>query len=296
MSADRPVILFGHSGFLGRRLMSHMVDVGDRVHGYSSAEIDLRRPEALASLHDDALASSTVIIAAALTPDRGADIPQFMEHVALLGNLARRLGQVRAAKIVYISTDGVCASTDDLISEDCQIACDDLYTLAKYAGERLFVYAARRSGSNLLIVRPVALFGPGDPHNSYGPNRFTRSIAERRTIELFGMGEELRDHLYVEDAATAIRELSLSEATGVVHIASGEIRSFGSIAQELSEMCPFPVTITRLPTSKPVRHRRMSVVNLRSRLPAFRTTPFRAALRTTLESALFVTKSDHTDT
>ena len=53
---------------------------------------------------------------------------------------------------------------------------------------------------NLCIVRPTLVYGEGDPHNGYGPNRFIKLI-KKKPIELFGRGEELRDHVWINDVS-----------------------------------------------------------------------------------------------
>ena len=41
---------------------------------------------------------------------------------------------------------------------------------------------------NLTILRPTLIYGFGDTHNSYGPNRFFNQIIEKREINIFGEG------------------------------------------------------------------------------------------------------------
>ena len=51
----------------------------------------------------------------------------------------------------------------------------------------------------IVVLRPSPLYGVADPHNGYGPNRFSRLAAQGGEITLFGEGEEKRDHVFVED-------------------------------------------------------------------------------------------------
>jgi len=44
----------------------------------------------------------------------------------------------------------------------------------------------------LAILRPTLVYGAGDPHNGYGPNRFRRLASANQPIVLFGEGEERR--------------------------------------------------------------------------------------------------------
>ena len=51
------------------------------------------------------------------------------------------------------------------------------------------------------VLRPTLIYGAGDPHSGYGPNRFRRQAAKGEPILIFGEGEEKRDHVAVEDVA-----------------------------------------------------------------------------------------------
>ena len=56
----------------------------------------------------------------------------------------------------------------------------------------------------LTIIRPTLIFGDKDPHNGYGPNSFIRLAQSNMDINLFGKGEEIRDHVYVKNVVDCI--------------------------------------------------------------------------------------------
>ena len=64
------------------------------------------------------------------------------------------------------------------------------------------------TGANL---RPTLIYGTDDPHNSYGPNSFYRLATKNEDIVLYGEGEELRDHVHIDDVST-LAYMMLSEA------------------------------------------------------------------------------------
>src|SRR5581483_10201767 len=128
-----------------------------------------------------------------------------------------------------------------------------------------------------------AVFGPGDTHNSYGPNRFVRSAVTDHTVRLFGQGEETRDHLFVDDLVRILVTLGSSNVTGVLNIATGTSRSFGSIVEALRSMVAFEVV--NAPRSGPITHRSFDISRLRKTVPDLQFTPFEQALRTTVAAA-----------
>ena len=69
-----PVVVLGHSGFIGKPLTALLQERGADVHGYSSRELDLRDMAALRTLDPHMGADTTMFVCAALTPGpRGGD-------------------------------------------------------------------------------------------------------------------------------------------------------------------------------------------------------------------------------
>jgi nucleoside-diphosphate-sugar epimerase len=138
----------------------------------------------------------------------------------------------------------------------------------------------------LLIVRPTAVFGPGDTHNSYGPNRFVRTAIADHTVRLFGRGEELRDHLFIDDLTRILCDLGATDAIGVLNIATGTSRSFGSIVEVLQTLTPEPFEVVNAPRGGAITHRSFNIHRLLATLPDLDFTPFEDALETTVSAAV----------
>ena len=85
----------------------------------------------------------------------------------------------------------------------------------------------------LCILRPTLIYGPKDPHNGYGPNKFIRLAGKNKNILLFGKGEERRDHINVIDVANIIFQVIKKNYTGTLNLASGEVNSFRKIAETI---------------------------------------------------------------
>ena len=81
------------------------------------------------------------------------------------------------------------------------------------------------------MLRPTLIYGAGDPHNGYGPNRFRRQAAKGEPITLFGEGEEKRDHVAVEDVARLAVRMLMHRSTGVLNAVTGSSTSFRDIAR-----------------------------------------------------------------
>jgi nucleoside-diphosphate-sugar epimerase len=128
----------------------------------------------------------------------------------------------------------------------------------------------------------AAVFGPGDPHGSYGPNGFARSLARDRSIKIFGQGEEERDHVYVDDVARLAVALMRAGANGVFNIATGRSRSFAQVIEAIRKLVPYEVAVTNAPRKSPITHRSYDITRLDQAVPGFPFTPLEDGLRATL--------------
>src|SRR6266849_4945067 len=86
-----PVVVLGHTGFIGRALSAFLREHGASVHGLSSAELNMRDPAAFTALDELTGPDTTLLVCAALTPDRGANIATCVDHIGMTGNLAQYL-------------------------------------------------------------------------------------------------------------------------------------------------------------------------------------------------------------
>jgi nucleoside-diphosphate-sugar epimerase len=280
------VVVLGATGFLGQAIVARLAGEGADVHGFSSATLDLTNPSAFSVLDGVAGPETTLIFASAVTPDKGRTIDALNANLQMAMNVGRYLEGHPFGKVVYVSSDAVYPMSDEAVTETSPVEPADFYALAKYAGERVLANVCGAGKIPLLIVRPTGVYGAGDTHNSYGPNRFISQIHNERKVSLFGEGDDIRDHVYVDDAAAAIVELAATDATGVFNIASGESRTFGSVVEQLRALSPVEFEVVSLPKAPGTSRRDFDVSGLRAALPGLAFTPFEEGLRRTVAARL----------
>ena len=284
MSAPARVVILGASGFLGRAVHVGLSRDGVEVVAHSSRTLDLTRLEAFGVLEPVLGPETTLVLASALTPDRGQTPATFLANTTMAANLAAYLEGCRLRRLVYIGSDAVYAFGDDVVTEDTPVAPTGYYALGKYAAERVVDCAARASSVPLLVLRVTGVYGPGDPHASYGPNAFARSLARERSVRIFGAGEEERDHVYVDDVAAIVVGLLRSGAAGVFNVATGQSRSFADVVKAMRDLVPYDVEVRSLPRKSTITHRRFDIARLSRALPDLRFTTMREGLRATLRA------------
>jgi UDP-glucose 4-epimerase len=279
------IVILGHTGFIGRALQQHLHDSGRDVVGLSSRAVDLRQAEALRPLEDVIDRDAIVIFASTITREKG-DTPQtLLDNVAMAANLGAFVEQHPPARLVCFSSDAIYPMQDRAVSEDTPVAPGGtFYAIAKYGAECVLRKSAEAKGIPLLVLRPTAVFGPGDTHNSYGPNAFLRAAVRDRTVRIFGQGEERRDHLYIGDLVRAVKALVDAGVDGTFNLATGVSRSFADVAGAIRRIVPFELEISYQPRRAPITHREFDVARLVRQLPGFQFTGFDQALRETYES------------
>jgi nucleoside-diphosphate-sugar epimerase len=282
MTGPARVVILGATGFLGRALETALSREGAEVVGHSSRTLDLTRPESFGVLDPLMAPSTTLVVASALTPDRGQTPATFLANTTMAVNLATYLEGHRPGSMMYLGSDAVYGFGEAPVTETTAADPTGYYALGKYAAERVLDAATRAASVPFLTLRVTGVYGPGDPHGSYGPNAFARSLARDHSVRVFGAGEEERDHVFVDDAAVIAVGLIRSGAIGVYNVAIGHSHSFADVVKTIRDLVPYEVHVSSAPRKGPITHRRFDVARLTTALPGFRFTSLKTGLSATL--------------
>ena len=227
---DRCVVLGAH-GFIARYVVSALRDGGAPVLALPSTDIDLCQRESVDQLKKILRPNDSVVFVSALTPDKGRDIRTLMRNLSMAEHVCAAVSAVPCSHLVYVSSDAVYR--DDLAFVRETSCCDPLsfHGVMHLARERMLQKTAQDIGMPLAVLRSSLLYGAGDTHNGYGPNRFLKTALDSRAITLFGGGEETRDHVWVGDLAALIKSCLTHRSDGTLNVATGQSVSFYDVAQ-----------------------------------------------------------------
>lgn len=264
LGAHARITVLGAAGYVGRMLVRSLLTDRLPVLALSRQEIDLTEEDAAEKLASLLKPNDTLVFLSAVTPDRGRDSATFMLNLKIAQTVCAATASARLAQLIYASSDAVYPFTDAAVTEDSPAAPVDLYGAMHRARE---IMLAADAATPLAVVRFTAVYGTGDSHNSYGPNRFVNQALSSRTISLFGDGEETRDHLYIDDAVGILRNTIAHASTGLLNAASGSSISFRAIAEIIAGICP-GVAIATSPRRSPITHRRFDIAATRSAFPS----------------------------
>ncbi len=269
------VIVLGGSGFLGQTVQAALGESGVLTVAPRRSELDLTADSASERLAGILQAGDTLLLLAALTPDKGRGLAPFMQNLKMAASVCAAAERVPPAHLVYVSSDAVYPVDVARVTEQTCAQPADLYGIMHLAREMMLKPSVR---APVAVLRLTMVYGAADPHNSYGPNRLRRMAHEGRRITLFGGGEEMRDHILIDDVAKLIRLTLWHRSSGTLNLATGHSISYAELARKVAALFETPVDIVGTPRQSPVTHRHFDVIALHKTFPTFTFTPLDVGL------------------
>ncbi|MBI2770768.1 MAG: NAD-dependent epimerase/dehydratase [Burkholderiales bacterium] len=279
-TAPERVVVMGARGFVGGALMRRLQVAGIPALGLGREDVDLLADGAAQKLAALLQPGDAFVAVSALAPCKDADM--LVSNTVLARSLVKALSLQPVAQVINISSDAVYGDSSEPMNEQSPLAPESLHGVMHLARELMFRSEVK---APLAALRPSLLYGAQDPHNGYGPNRFRRLAEKGEAIALFGEGEERRDHVFIDDVAEIALRVLLRRSRGALNIATGEVRSFRDIAQDVVRMAGSASTIHGTPRSGPMPHngyRAFDVAGTSRAFPGFSYTPLAQGLRRSL--------------
>lgn len=249
VSPARTVVL-GSGGFIGGVIVRKLSTERISVIGLGRRELDLLADGAGERLGSALRLDDALVIVSANAPCKTPAM--LLENIRMMATVCDALARQPVAHLVYISSDAVYADAPLPISESSPAAPTGLHGAMHLAREAMLAAAA--GPVPLAILRPTLVYGAGDPHNGYGPNRFRRQANRGEPIVLFGEGEERRDHVDVEDIAAIVRLVLTHRSAGILNIATGTVTGFRALAEAVVALSPRKIAIKGSPRNGPMPH------------------------------------------
>jgi len=262
----RRVVLIGGSGFIGTAIEAKLSQLNVSVLKIGSKTVDLLDQLAEEKLKSIIKPNDAIVMLAALTPDRGRDAATFVKNIQMLEVIIKVVLDINPSHFVYVSSDAVYGSQAGTINESSALNPVDLYGAMHLSRE---IMLKKILPIPTMILRPTMVYGNGDTHDAYGPNRFLRTSKSKREITLFGKGEEFRDYISVEDIAKIVCLVLIRKCTGILNLATGKSVSFNSIANEIIRNEKNLVTIRNVNRINKIFHRHFDITNLIKLFPGY---------------------------
>ena len=242
-------VVLGAGGFIGGAVARRLRSEGIEVAALGRDSCDLLAPDAATRLIAELRPDDTLVFVSARAPVK--NVAMLMDNLRMGEAVCAALKDQPVAHVVYISSDAVYKDSAEPLSESSCAEPGSLHGIMHLTRE---VMLRSEYSGPIALVRPTLTYGIDDPHNGYGPNRFRRLAAERKSIVLFGEGEEQRDHVAVNDIAELVLRVVLHRSVGVVNAVTGDVVSFRTLAECITAQFMPPVAIECSPRIGPMPH------------------------------------------
>ena len=236
------VVVLGSNGFISSAVIRRLSSLGIETLNISRKTHDLENPNSVEKLIKLINSDDILLFVAANAPVKNNEM--LRSNLLICNNICDLLQKKSVDHLIYVSSDAVYKDSDKDLNEDSCAEPSSLHGIMHLARETML---KNSYNGPICILRPTLIYGNGDPHNGYGPNRFYRNAINNEEINIFGKGEERRDHINIDDVAEIICFSILRKSIGLLNIASGQILSFVDIAKHIIHTTKSKSNINYLP-------------------------------------------------
>ena len=282
-SKPKRVVILGSSGIISINLQEEMKKRSVNTLTIGRSTINLKSHNASKLLTRKIKNGDTIVFIAAEAPVK--NFKMLINNLKICNNVCNSLQNKKIFHLVYISSDAVYADIKEKITENSKTMPLSLHGLMHLTRESIL-----RSKFNkiLCILRPTLIYGMGDSHNGYGPNRFIKCVLKKKPIKIFGKGEERRDHIFVDDLTKIIVNCIEQRGLGILNLASGRVFSFKYLAKLIINLSKTRSKLIRVKRQGPMPHngyRPFNIKKLKNYFRDIKISPVKFGLIKYLESA-----------
>ena len=229
----KKVVLTGAGGFIGAHCLNALVDKGFEVHAVSSKGRYNDYPQQVTWHHADLHNAEHILrLMAEVRPEYLLHLAWDVTHGVYWSSLDNLRWVKAGLSLLQAFIDaggrrslmvGSCAEYDwnyGYCTEGLTpLKPATLYGTCKDALQKIVTAASRESGISSAWGRLFYLYGPGEHEGRLVPAVIKALLQSEEA--LCTQGDQIRDYLYVKDAAGALLALLESEVEGPVNIAAG---------------------------------------------------------------------------
>ncbi|NOX26932.1 MAG: GDP-L-fucose synthase [Gammaproteobacteria bacterium] len=256
LSRDAVIYVAGHRGLVGSAVVRKLqADGFTNIVSATSAEVDLRDPQAVESFYDKHKPTHVVVAAAKVGGIHANDVypAEFLyENLMIEANLIHGAYKAGVEKLLFLGSTCIYPKlAEQPLKEDYLLTgplepTNEWYAIAKIAGVKLCQAYAKQYGCRFISAMPTNLYGPGDNfdlNNSHVMPALMRKFHEAKekgdsSVMVWGSGKPKREFLHVDDCAAACVHLleNYENTNEWVNIGVGDDISIADLAALVKEV------------------------------------------------------------
>lgn len=262
-----PVLVTGGAGFLGARLVRRLIaapravhllvrptsnlhrisDIVDRVHIHSC---DLGDAESVQAAVDTIRPRTVFHIAATGAYVSGGEAQLFRDNILATFNLLQATAGLRGCRFVHTASSLEPGPLPVPIKETDPFAPRVPYGATK-AASTLLARLAARHGQSVVVLRPFAIYGPGEPDKRLIPTAI-RAALSGTPLRLTAPGYT-RDLVYVDDVVDAYLAAATADKIDgeLINVATGRATANEETVRLIEELVGRPIVLD--PAAYPAR-------------------------------------------
>ncbi|RLG21350.1 hypothetical protein DRN74_02185 [Candidatus Micrarchaeota archaeon] len=245
------VVVTGGLGFIGKHLVEVLSSKGkdvliiDRKIGKSVnnsrikiLNIDIRNRDKLEEIEKKDV-EEVYHLAAKVSVPESFEKPVEYFNINTVGS-SNIFETFKDSKILYVSSAAVYGHCKKLpIKETYELSPLSPYGLSKMLAEESAKEYIRLYGSNITIVRPFNVYGPGQKNNQYAGvvSIFLEQWKKGKALTVRGDGNQVRDFVHVKDVCEAM--IKVMGKKDVFNVASGKKTRIIDLARMISDKIKF---------------------------------------------------------
>lgn len=206
---NKPVLITGASGFIGKHLAKHLSTIGANVIGLSRRDCDVTDRPSLEHVFKQNRFSVCFHLAADALVEEGETKPyETLKNNILSALNVLELGRLYGTKrLIIASTVHVYGNNKTSHSEYDPPKPSRPYETSKTCVDVIAQSYADTFNLPVLIPRFVNIYGPGDVHFNRIIPKTIRSVMANKSPTMWG-GAAIREYLYIDDAVGAYQRLA----------------------------------------------------------------------------------------
>lgn len=241
--------MLGTSGIISENLQKKLRKHNINFIKIGKKNIDFKKKKSIKYISKKIKEKDFIIFISAEAPAKNLKMKN--NNIRICMNICLALAKKNIHNLIYISSDAVYSDTKKKIKENSFTKPNSMHGKMHLQREKIL---KKYFNTHFCIIRPTLIYGPGDTHEGYGPNKFVNLALKKKKIFLFGNGEERRDHIYIDDLISILYKCILFNAVGIINAITGKVYSFLEIAKLTNKIIKNNNTITRLKRVGPMPH------------------------------------------